>query len=261
MKLIIIIFRFFLSRRYKVEIKGSEILKSKSAKFILPNHQAVVDPQLVFAYVSKFCTVVPVITEGYFKNPLLRIILKTIKAVPVSDLAAGNRDINVLNTIFTNVTNALKNGRNVLLYPSGQIAGQGYEKIFNKQSAWAIVFNLHDNTQVIGVRISGLWGSIWSKAWMGKSPDFFKTFLKSVFYIFANLLFFVPKRKVVIEFFDITAEAKIKSEESRSAFNLFLEKFYNINGVEEAKYLKHFFYVPSLKRNLPDIIDGAHKGE
>lgn len=257
MKVFIAIYRFFLSLRYKVEITGIEVLKTKNAKFILPNHQALIDPQLIFAHLYKYLTVVPVVTENFYKNPVLRIIFEAFNAVPVSDLSTGSRDINVLNTIFVNVINALKKGENVLLYPSGQISGQGYERIFNKQSAWAVANNLPENTQVIGVRIHGLWGSMWSRAWTGSVPDFFKTFLKGVFYTFANLVFFVPKRKITIELVDITNDAKIKSKGNRLVFNTFLEQFYNRNGEEPVNYLKHYFYAPKLKRHIPDKIAGS----
>jgi acyl carrier protein len=257
MKLLIAIYRFFLSLRYSVEITGTEVLREKGAKFILPNHQALIDPQLMFAHLYRYITVVPVVTESFYNNPVLNKLFKASGAVPVSDLSTGSRDINVLNTIFENVTAALKNGENVLLYPSGQIAGQGYEKIFNKQSAWTVVNSLPENTRVIGVRINGLWGSMWSRAWAGKTPDFFKTFLKGVFYIFANLIFFVPKRKVTIELDDITEEAKINAKENRLAFNSFLEKFYNKNGEEPVNFLKHYFYFPRSKRQLPEKIAGS----
>ena len=254
---IIAIYRFFLSLRYKVEIKGEEILKSKNAKFILPNHQALVDPQILFAHIFKFTKVVPVVTESIYNIPILKNIFKMLGAVSVSDLSAGSRDVKVLDTIFINVIDTLKNNKNVLLYPSGQIAGQGFEKIFNKQSAWLISKNIPDNTQIIGIRIRGLWGSMWSRAWIGKSPNFLLTFLKAIFFVFANLFFFLPKRKVTIEFVDITEEAKAKANESKNAFNYFLETFYNNKGVEKVLFLKHLFFVPELKRELPDKIEGS----
>jgi len=257
MKVLIAIYRFFLSLRYNVEITGTEVLKNKNAKFILPNHQALIDPQLIFTQLYKYLTVVPVVTESFYKNPLLNKIFKASGAVPVSDLSTGSRDINVLNTIFVNVTNALKNGENVLLYPSGQISGQGYEKIFNKQSAWAVVKNLPDNTRVIGIRIHGLWGSMWSRAWTGRTPDFFKTFLKGVFYIFANLIFFVPKRRITIELVDITSEAKLKAKGDRIVFNNFLEEFYNVYGEEPLLYLKHYCYISKSGHKLPERIAGS----
>jgi len=257
MRIIITIFRFFLNLRYKVEIKGSEVLKSKQAKFILPNHQAMVDPQLSFTHIYRFTKVVPVVSAQFYELPILKNILSALGAVPVSDLTTGSRDQNVLKSVSASVVKALKNGKNVLLYPAGQIAGQGYEKIFNKQSAWAIVTDLPDDALVVGVRISGLWGSMWSRAWIGKSPNFIKTFLKGVFYVFANLIFFVPKRKVTLEFIDITAEAKKNALSGKHEFNTYLESLYNKNGEEPVHFLKHYFYSSKLKRQLPKKIEGS----
>lgn len=257
MKVILIFYKFFLRLRYKVTIKNAEILKSNAGKLVLPNHQATVDPQLLYTHAYKYKALVPVVSELYFNNPLLKGIFKSMGAVKVSELMYGSKDKNVLNAIQMSVINALKEGKNVLLYPSGQIAGQGYEKIFNKQSAWSIVNELPDNTKVIGVRISGLWGSMWSRAWIGKSPSFLLTFLKAVFYIFANLLFLVPKRNVTIEFVDITEEAMRESKAGRTFFNLFLEKFYNINGEEKVQFIKHLFFLPKSKRKLPEKIEGS----
>ncbi len=254
MKFLTSIYRFFLSLRYKVVINGEDVLKSKNSKFILPNHQAIVDPQLIFVHIYKYMKVAPVATEIYFKNPILKIVLEAIHTIPVSDLSAGNRDPLVLKTIYDKVINALSTGHSILLYPSGQIAGQGYEKIFNKQSAWAIVKNIPEDTQIIGVRISGLWGSMWSRAWIGKTPDFFSTFLKGIWYIFANLFFFLPRRKITIEFEDITQQAREKSKNSRIVFNTFLESFYNKNGEEKVNFLKHYFYASALRRKLPETI-------
>ncbi|MCX6230631.1 MAG: AMP-binding protein [Bacteroidetes bacterium] len=257
MKILIAIYRFFLSLRYKIELKGVDVLKTKQSKLILPNHQALVDPQILFTHILKYTKAVPVASEIYANKPVLKQLFNIMGTVVVSDITTNNRDTDALKNIYSNVVHALENGKSVLLYPSGQIAGQGYEKIFNKQSAWAIVDNIPENTQIIGVRISGLWGSMWSRAWIGKAPNFFKTFLKAIFYVFANLIFFLPRRKVCVEFVDITAEAKIKSKENRLAFNQFLERFYNINGEEKLLYLKHYFYAPELKLELPERIEGS----
>jgi len=257
MNVLFSIFRFFLNLRYNVEIRGAEILRNNQTKFILPNHQALVDPQLSFTHISKFTKIVPVILAEYFELPIIKKFYLAIGAISVSDLSSGSRDQNVLKSVSSSVIDALKNGNNVLLYPAGQISGQGYEKIFGKQSACAIVNELPDNVQVVGLRISGLWGSMWSRAWIGKSPSFFRTYLKGLFYIIVNLFFFLPKRKVVFEFVDITADAKKSALYGRKNFNLYLESFYNINGEEPAYFLKHYFLAPKLKRKLPERIEGS----
>jgi acyl carrier protein len=255
MRHLISMLRIFLATRYKVVLSGQELLKKPGAKFILPNHQALVDPQIVFSQISHFTKVVPVMSELYFKMPVLKWFFKAMGAVPVSDITIDNRDHQSLDVISHNVVEALKNGKSVLLYPSGQIAGQGFEKIFNKQSAWAVTNQLPDNASVIAVRISGLWGSMWSRAWKGKSPGFVWTALKAVFFVVANLFLFVPKRRVTIEFCDVTEQAKRTSGQGRQAFNDYLEQYYNAKGEESVLFLKHFFYTPQLKRELPKHIE------
>lgn len=96
----------------------------------------------------------------------------------------------------------------------------------------------------MGMRIRGLWGSMWSRAKTGRSPEFLRgTYLKGVFYVLANLLFFVPRRDVTITFEDITDDAVRYAAEGRQPFNRFLESFYNAPGEEQPLFLKHFFYV------------------
>jgi len=255
MRHLVSILRLFLATRYKIELKGQELLKKPGAKFILPNHQALVDPQIVFSQISHFTKVVPVVSELYFKMPVLKWFFKALGAVPVSEITIDNRDHETLKLISQNVVAALNHGESVLLYPAGQIAGQGYEKIFNKQSAWAVASELPANARIIGLRINGLWGSMWSRAWIGKSPNFVVTALKALFYVFANLLLFVPKRKVTLEFCDITELAQEAAAKGRQPFNDYLESYYNANGEEAVLYLKHFFYAPSLKRQLPERIE------
>lgn len=245
------VFSFLLARRYIINVKGINLLQNEGAKLILQNHQSHIDPQLLGVFVAQHCDFVPVISERFLRIPILGSILRAWNSVAVSDLKHGNRDPHVLENIFSKVTNALKRGKSVLIAPSGQIAHTPVEKIKNKQSAHVLISNLPDNVRVIGARVSGLWGSMWSVAWMGKNPNFLYTFLKGIFYIFANLIFFLPKRVVTFEFVDITEEAKLQAKSDRRTFNNYLEEFYNVNGAEEVTYIKHFFYFTKMKRKYP----------
>lgn len=251
MKAMLSFFRFVLSRRYIIKVKGESLLYEQGAKLLLQNHQSHIDPQLLAVYVAQRNGLVPVISEKFLRIPLIGYILRSWDAVAVSDLKHGNRDPNVLKNMLTKIKDALKKGKSVLIAPSGALAQGPVERIKNKQSAHALVSDLPDDVKVIGVRINGLWGSMWSIAWMGKRPDFLKTLLKGIFFIIANLIFFMPKREVTFEFVDITEEAKLKSKSDRKSFNTFLEEFYNINGPEEVNYIKHFFYFPKTKRKYP----------
>lgn len=244
-------FLFILLMRYRLTIKGLEYIKSPGAKLILQSHPSHIDPQLLAVFIDQHCDFVPVISEKFLRIPVFGSILRAWDAVAVSDLKHGNRDPDVLKKIFSKVMEALERGKSVLISPSGQIAEGPLEKIKNKQSAHVLVGNLPENVKVIGVRISGLWGSMWSTAWMGERPDFLYSFMKGVFYLFANFFFFLPKRPITFEFVDITEEVLEQAKSDRRTFNKYLEDFYNVNGPEEVTYIKYFFYAPKLKRKYP----------
>jgi 1-acyl-sn-glycerol-3-phosphate acyltransferase len=231
-----------VSLRYNVTIKGAEALKDSSPVLILPNHPALVDPIIVLSYIYRDTQAIPVISSTFYDIPLLKSFFKGLGAVRVSDLVGGSRNTNVLNEITRSVLKGFSRGNSVVLYPSGQLPSQGYEKIFNKKSAQKIVSKIPDTVTVIGVRTTGLWGSMWSKAKTGKTPNFLIQFLKSMAYLLANFLFFLPRREVTIEIEDLTVAAKEHAHLGRKPFNLFLEEFYNVHGEEEACFISHFFF-------------------
>jgi len=258
-KVLFSVLRTLLSLRYKVHVKGSEVLKTDAPKLILPNHQAIMDPIILFSQLYKYTQAVPIVTSSYYDLPVAKSLFSAWGAVRVSDLESGSRNVKVLDQIVESVEEGFDLGKNIVLYPSGQIAGQGYEKIFNKQSAHKVVNDLPDNVEVIGARFTGLWGSSWSKAWMGRSPKFIVPLLKGIFYTLANLIFFMPRRQVTIELMNITSQAHAEAIKDRTTFNRYLEGFYNMHGEEAPNYLKYFIYGPKLKRSLPANIVGSVK--
>ncbi len=251
--------RLILSIRYNVHVKNAYLLKSHAPKLILPNHQAIMDPILLFASLYKYTSSVPVVTSGYYDMPIAKSIFSAWGAVRVSDLESGSRNTNVLEQITQGINKGIKMNKNIVLYPGGQLAGQGYERIFNKQSAYRAVKDIPSNAEVIAVRISGLWGSRWSKAWTGKSPHFLSVLLKCLGFTFINLLFFMPRRKVSIEIENITKQAKEQSLIDKTAFNNFLENTYNIHGEEQVSFIRYHLLSPKLKRKLPENIVGSDK--
>ncbi len=256
MKSVAIFFYWVLKRRYRVSIKGLDLLKKSGSKLILPNHPAHIDPQLLSALVRQHCDFVPIVSERFAKTPIISFFMKQQNAVAVSDLKYGKRDPHVLKTIVDGVVDAFEHDRSVILYPAGGIKHTPSEIIKNKQSVHYLVRNLPDDVSVLGVRINGLWGSMWSVAWYGERPKFLWCVAKGFFYLFANFIFLVPKRDVHIEFVDITAEIRANSALDRRPFNMTLEEFYNINGPEEVLYLRHFFYAPKLRREYPSNLGG-----
>lgn len=240
-KFLAMIFRIGFSLRYDVQLKGHELLRENRVKLFLPNHQALIEPIILQSHIIRYHEIVPAVSAKYFENPFFRLVMKIVNSVPVSDLDRGNRDIDVLNKVKSALLNSILSGKNALLYPSGQLASQGFEKIFNKQGAFNIVSELPDEVMIVGVRVSGFWGSMWSKAESGKTPDFLKCLIKGFLIVLSNLIIFTPRRKVCFEFFDITTVAKQQSKIDRKSFNLFLESLYNHCGTEVLTRIKYFF--------------------
>lgn len=234
--------RLLLRLRYRISIKGEEVIRTDAPVLYLPNHPAMIDPVILLSEIYRFSSAIPVISESYYDIPVAKWYFRRMGAVRVSDLEKGSRDTGVLQSITRAVYKALRRHTNVLIYPGGQLAAQGYERILNKKSACHIVNIIPENVQIVGVRFTGLWGSMWSKAATRKSPDFILQLMKGFLYVLANLIFFVPKRTVNIEFEDITAVARETALLGQKPFNTFLEDFYNLHGEEPPLFLRHFFY-------------------
>ncbi|WP_075591404.1 AMP-binding protein [Labilibacter marinus] len=252
-QLIFFLGRVVLSLRYKVKLNNTEAIDKNRPVLFLPNHQAVVDPMILVSHVASFKNIVPVITSGYYDLPIINKFFKNWGAVRVSDLQAGSRNTDVLKDIVDSTQVAFNHRRSIVIYPAGQITGQGYERILNKKSAYEIVKNMPSHVHVVGVRINGLWGSMWSKAPTGKSPNFGKSLLRGLLYTLSNLVIFMPRRKVSVEFVNITEECKKQAlQQDRKGFNSYLENFYNINGTEAISSVRHFFFLKNKKKGIEE---------
>lgn len=109
---------------------------------------------------------------------------------------------------FDQLDDALASGKNILLYPSGHIYVQGFEHTQGKKMAYELIQNLPKETKILLVRTRGLWGSMYSKAYHGRSPALGSNILLSCWYLIANFFFFAPKRDVSIEISDMTKEVR-----------------------------------------------------
>lgn len=220
-------FRFFLRLRYKIVFINDDLIKDTSAKVFFPNHPALIDPIILISFIFKYNPIAPVITGKYNKNALFRPILNLIKAIPIADLSEGERDADVYVKFAVSASDRLKSGHHVLLYPGGQLSDQEEERLKNKQGAFRLTSELPQDVRIIGVRSKGLWGSRWSRAETGKTPDFLKVFLRCLGYLALRGFFFCPKRKITFEFADLTDDLRKLSQTDRKTFNRFLEAFYN----------------------------------
>ncbi len=259
MKLILFFVRLVLSIRYKVKLHWVENLKHNWPVLILPNHEALVDPRILIAFLWKYIIASPVASEKYYNLPILRQAMDLVGTLPIWEMTAWASADDV-KKVFSSIVDWLKAWKNILIYPSGQVYRQDFESIKWKQSAYYIANNMPENTKVIWIRQRWLWWSIWSKARDNGKTTFVKAYIQSIKFAFANLIFFVPKREVNIEIYDLTKEINENKKKSLNEFNKALEDFYNNEPKEELKFLKHYFYYNDVvDRKEPEIIEWSEK--
>ena len=238
-KALVFIGHWIFSRRYAVAVEGTDAVERLNVQtpgdsmLFLPNHPAMVDPMLV---VSMFWRIPlrPLADEAFFRTGFVApTVLRTLGAVVVPDLrkhrsAQGASVARGLNDV---VRKALVAGGNVIFYPSGHIQTEaGREDIGTRQLAYNVCRDLPTNVRVIGVRTTGLWGSIWSRKGRTSSPKFIPTLIKSVF-LWLFVCPFVPRRKVTMHVEDLTERAVGWAKLTRLEFNRKLEDWYNGNMV------------------------------
>ena len=220
---------YFMRWHYDINVTGREMLETKRDEnlLILPNHQAVIDPLMLFAtfYREKFR---PLVDEGYFNIPLIGHVLSLFSAIPVPDLRKSRKGVEKVMQLGSIVNAALEEGTNVLFYPSGHITTDGRESIGTRQMAYNTCKELPENTRVILVHIKGLWGSACSRKGKKATPSIILLLLSSFVQIVTCTIFLRKRRAVTISLEDVTAELRDVAQTSdRVAFNKVLEDKYN----------------------------------
>ena len=224
--------RWVLTRRYRIRVTGDSAVRpfghSETPCLVLPNHPAMVDPMLVTVTLGDL-ELRPLCDELFLdRGGISAAALKTLGAVRVPDLRKhrSTEGARIARGLTGVVTDALAAGKSVIFYPSGHIWTEPREEIGNRQLAYNVCRELPANVRVIGVRTTGLWGSIWSRKGRCASPAFALTLLKSVC-LWPLCLVMGRQREVTMHFEDLTERVRTWSSQPRLDFNRALENWYN----------------------------------
>lgn len=220
-----------LSLRYTVEVRGlknltKERLYRKGGILFLPNHTAHIEPLLLFIYLWPKYRMRPVVIEYVYRQKLLRPLMRLVGAIPIPNFDTSINQIKVKRAerSILEVANGLKEGKNFILYPSGRLKTSGKEILAGASGTHALLQECPD-TNVVLIRTTGLWGSMFSRVIEGRTPDINQSFLRAFKTILCNCIFFSPRRKVLVEI--MPAPEDFPRNVSRIEFNRYLEQWYN----------------------------------
>ena len=242
--------KFIFSFRYKVKVHGLQDIKEAKGCLILPNHISFFDSVIV--YYSLRLNLRPLVTQTHFDKFPLNYLFKGMRGFSAPNFIIGTNleKKHLWNRCLNEIAESLRNGDNVMFYPSGRLKVQAEEKVEGSSGLYQLL-QQEKTLEVILVRTIGLWGSIFSTALHGKSPSLARQLLKGLIYYLANFFILTPKRKV-----EITVEKRtlhLSDFANKRALNLHLEEWYN--KVEDPFYTPpyHFLFRPPPPKRILSI--------
>ncbi len=246
--------RFILSLRYKVTVKGLErIMNSDRARLIIPNHPSLLEPAVVFTHLWELFHPQPMLYSGNFQHPLLRWLLKAFEVIEVPFTREHSNDAREKAEMAVHqVIGGLREGKNQLMWPSGRIYRQPYERL-GGTSALAEILEASPDIEIIAVRTRGMWGSMWSFAYLGTNPNIPMCLKRGIQALLSNLIFFMPRRivNITIEVIDRSTLPGLDKEEVNRLF----ESWYNAPGSEEATYVPYHCVFGPRTYDFPALIN------
>jgi long-chain-fatty-acid--[acyl-carrier-protein] ligase len=254
--------RFLVFLRYRVVVKGLDALTSDAFKrsggiLFLPNHSAEIDPVILESVLWTKFRPRPLIIEHFYNLKGFKFFMKLVKALPLPtmDVAMNKWRGKKIEKQFNNIVSELKNKGSFLIYPSGRLKISGMELIGGASFVHKLLQDAPD-TNVVLIRTSGLWGSKFSKALTGSSPDFGKVLWECVKILLKNGIFFAPRREVLVEL--ALPPSDFPYSATRLEFNKYLENWYNRYpgvdpGPEPLKLVSFAFW----KEEMPKVLVSA----
>lgn len=251
--------RVLVSLRYDVTVKGKKNISSKGGILFLPNHPAEIDPILLMAYLGPKFFPRPMVVEHFYRLKGFQWILDLIGVMPIPTM---EEKANIwrgkeVARIFKDVVDSMQSGDNFVIYPAGKLKSSGRETIGGASFVHSLL-QACPEIQVVLVRTTGLWGSSFSRAHTGRSPNFGATLLGNFSKLLKNGIFFLPKRKVLIEIQQAPKDLPIAS--TRLIFNKYLEEWYNKYPEPGAEPLSLVSY-SSWKEDFPPMTNALSSGD
>jgi len=223
--------KFIFSLRYRVKISGlneleGHLSKKNAGALFLPNHSAQIDPLIMSIYFWPKYKIRPLAVEYVCRFPFFGALIRLVRGVsiPNFDTSINQYKVKKAEESFATVVEGLKNRDNFLIYPAGRLKGQPKEIIGGSSGVHDLIQKCPE-TEIILVRISGFYGSSFSKAFTKNPPDLGQTLKKNLLNLLKNGIFLIPRRNIYIEV--EPAPVNLPKTGTKAEFNAFLENWYN----------------------------------
>ena len=241
--------RPLLRLRYRIRREGGDPPASVGGKGILflASHPTLVDPFLLSAELHHLYRPILVAGRDHAASVPLRWLAHLLGARALPDpVTHGDRCREVLDRELTELVGCLGSGQNLLLFPGGRLARQRTEDL-SDNSIVASILSQAPGTRVVLVRLQGLWGSRFSSA-SGRRPALGLELCKSLGYLLANGLFFMPRREVRLVLEEVFG---LSVGEGKAALNQALEARLNLEATPRT-FVPYLVWKDHAPRTLPE---------
>ena len=236
--------------RYRLRVKNLPLNDNRPILF-LPNHPALIDPVILYRVLGPRFRPRPLVDATQAARPVVKQAVNHLNAIIIPDATqVGRQAMQEVERGLGLVASALQNGDNVLFYPSGHIYHSALETIGGNSGLKAVLERMETTPRLVLVRSSGLWGSSFGCA-SGSYPKVGAILKNAVLALLANLVLFMPRRKVNIEFSEPEDFRQIAQSRDKKAINHYLETFYNTDAPGAFK-VPFFFWQGSRPQAMPE---------
>jgi acyl-[acyl-carrier-protein]-phospholipid O-acyltransferase/long-chain-fatty-acid--[acyl-carrier-protein] ligase len=250
--------RLSLWLRYRIRTVGMEAVAAGGTKgtLFLPNHPALIDPIILGTVLHRRFRARFLADEEQIDRFFIRRVARRINVIPIPDPAKqGPAARQAVEAGLEKCVEALRNGDNVVLYPSGQILRGRLTNLRGNSAVQFILARLPD-VRVVLVRTTGLWGSLFSYA-PGRMPNVAEVMRKAAVSLLASAVVFMPRRRVTIE---LRQPDDLPRGAGREELNRYLEAFYNAVA-PPATYVPCTVWERGGVREMPEPDFGAERGD
>jgi acyl-CoA synthetase (AMP-forming)/AMP-acid ligase II/acyl carrier protein/1-acyl-sn-glycerol-3-phosphate acyltransferase len=251
--LIAAIVRALLSLRYRIEVSGLETIAARGREKILflPSHPSLLDPVMVIAVLARAFAPHSVADEdgGVNDTALFRWLGRRfgVRTMPLM-FKRGPEARTAIERVMAETMAGMRAGESLLLYPAGHLMRSNREELASNSGVQSILQEV-PGVRVVLCRTRGIWGSCFSQAGGDSALDLGRELKSHAPWIFKNLVFFTPRRRVTMEFVE---PEDLPREADRNTLNRYLEAFYNREPLPRNTWVPYSMWDRGGVRELPE---------